>query len=167
MLTEGDTAPAFTLPGTSTEEDVLVKEYSLDDALANGPVVVNFYLFDFHPACTEQLCSLDNLSWFDIDEDITVFGVSTDRTFSHRRFAESEESGFTLLSDSDGSVADAFDVLYDEFEQHRLIAKRSAFVVDTDRRIEYAWSTEEPAERPDWAEVSEIVRGLRADDSGR
>ena len=165
MLTEGDTAPAFTLPGTSAEEDVLVKEYSLDDALANGPVVVNFYLFDFHPACTEQLCSLDNLSWFDIDEDITVFGLSTDRTFSHRRFAESEDIEFTLLSDSDGSVAESFGVLYDEFEQHRLIAKRSVFVVDADRRIEYAWSAEDPAEQPDWAEVSEVARGLLDDGS--
>jgi len=161
MLTEGDTVPEFTLPGTSIEEDVLVEEHDLTDVLDDSPVIVYFYLFDFHPECTEQLCSLDSLSWFDIDEDITVFGISTDRTFSHRQFAEAEDIGFTLLSDSDGSVADAFGVLYEEFQQHRLVARRSLFVIDTDGRITYAWSADDPNEQPDWTAAVEATRELQ------
>lgn len=160
MLTDGDTAPGFTLPGTSTGSDVLIEEHSLSDALDDGPVVVYFYLFDFHPACTEQLCSLDNLSWFDIGDDLTVFGVSTDRTFSHHQFAQAEDIGFTLLSDSDGSVADSFGVLYEEFQQHRLVAKRSVFVIDTDGRVQYGWSADDPTEHPDWETVSEVTQGV-------
>jgi peroxiredoxin len=69
-----------------------------------------------------------------------VFCISTDRSFSHRAFAETEELAFALLSDSDGSVAES----YEEFNGHKRIAKRSVFVVDTDGTIRYAWSTDDP-----------------------
>ena len=114
MLPEGTAAPGFTLPGTATDRDATeVSAYSLADALQRGPVVINFYLFDFHPACTEHMCSLHDLMWFDLDDRVTVFGISTDRSFSHRAFADAEDLAFALLSDSDGSVADSYDVFYE------------------------------------------------------
>jgi len=39
--------------------------------------------------------------WLDLDDRVTVFGISTDRTFSRRAFADTEELAFTLLPDSD------------------------------------------------------------------
>lgn len=163
MLREGENAPTFALPGTSIggESDALVEVYELSDALAEGPVILNFYLFDFHPECTEHVCDLNNLSWFDLDESVTVIAISTDRSFSHRQFAAAERLEYPLLSDSDGSVADAFGVLYDEFEHHRRIAKRSVFVIDADGVIQYAWSTDEPSILPDWSAVQEAVRACR------
>lgn len=159
-LSQGAKAPEFTLPGAPADRDQSIEQYALSDALATGPVIVSFYLFDFHPECTEQLCDLNNLSWFGIDEDVTTFAISTDRAFSHHRFSDSENFDFPLLSDSDGSVADAFGVLHSEFEHHRLIAKRSAFVIDSDGVVRYAWSTDEPTRHPDWGEVSDAVNAL-------
>jgi peroxiredoxin len=160
MLEPGTSAPNFVLPGVSAGADSAIEQYDLSDALADGPVIVNFYLFDFHPECTEQLCDLSNLSWFDINEDVTVFAISTDRSFSHRAFADAENLDFPLLSDSDGSVAEAFDVLYDEFQNHRRIAKRSVFVIDTDGIIQYAWSADEPTTQPDWSSVAEALTSV-------
>jgi peroxiredoxin len=162
MLDEGATAPAFSLPGATADGDA-VRAYDLDDALDDGPVVLNFYVFDFHPSCLEHLCALHELAWFDLDPDVTTFGISTDRSFSHRAFAESEDLGATLLSDSDGSVAEAYDVIYDEFEGHKRIAKRSVFVIDADRTIRYAWSTDDPSVQPDWSAVRDAISHL-ADD---
>lgn len=159
MLPTGTDAPDFALPGTDPDHEEPT-EYSLSTALDDGPVVVSFYLFDFHPACTEHMCDLHDLAWFDIDEDITVFGISTDRTFSHQAFAESQGLDVTLLSDSDGTVAEAYDALYDEFQEHKRIAKRSAYVVDTDGTVAYAWQTETPQEQPDWHGVKDTVDGL-------
>ncbi|MFC7074085.1 redoxin domain-containing protein [Halovenus rubra] len=159
MLSTGSAAPNFTLPGTSPDSDQPT-EYTLSAALETGPVVLNFYLFDFHPACTEHMCDLHELAWFDLNDDVTVFGISTDRTFSHQAFAESEELDIRLLSDSDGTVAEAYDALYDEFKGHKRIAKRSVYVVDTAGNIAYAWQTESPQEQPDWSEVRDALDSL-------
>ena len=158
MLPEGTAAPAFTLPGTAMDRDATeMSTYSLTDALERGPVILNFYLFDFHPECTEHMCSLHDLLWFDLDDRVTVFGISTDRSFSHRAFADTEELAFTLLSDSDGSVAEDYDVFYEEFNGHKRIAKRSVFVVDTDGTIRYAWSTDDPTVQPNFSEVKAVL----------
>lgn len=163
MLPEGTAAPAFTLPGTAMDRDATdVSQFSLADALREGPVILNFYLFDFHPECTEHMCALHDLLWFDLDDRVTVFGISTDRSFSHRAFADAEELAFALLSDSDGSVAESYDVFYEEFNGHKRIAKRSVFVVDTDGTIRYAWSTDDPTVQPNLAEVRETLDEVRA-----
>lgn len=158
MLQEGSMAPDFALPGTSSRQhQTEISEFALAEALEHGPVVLNFYLFDFHPACTENMCDLHDLAWFDLDEAVTVFGISTDRSFSHRAFADHEDLAFALLSDSDGSVAEAYDVLYEEFNGHKQIAKRSVFLVDRDDVIRYAWSTNDPTVQPDWSAVNQAL----------
>jgi peroxiredoxin len=159
MLQDGVDAPAFQLPGTEGESGTL-QEYSLTDALADGPVLLNFYLFDFNPQCTDHVCSIRDAAWFELDDRVTVFGISTDRTFSHAAFAEQEGLQFPLLSDSDGSVAEEYDVLYDEFQGHKRIAKRSVFLVDSEEVIRYAWSTDEPEEQPEWTAVQDAVDDL-------
>lgn len=162
MIEEGDHAPEFALPGSPPDGDGSeIETYSLAEATDRGPAVLNFYLFDFHPACTENVCDLHNLAWFDLADDVTVFGVSTDRTFSHGAFADAEDLGFALLSDSDGSVAESYGVLYEEFGGHHRIAKRSAFVVDQAGVVRYAWSTDEPTVQPDWSAVELAVKRAR------
>jgi peroxiredoxin len=123
---------------------------------------VSFYLFDFHPACTDHMCALHDLAWMDLEDDVTVFGISTDKSFSHRAFADSENLEFRLLSDSDGTVAEEYDVLYDEFKNHKRVSKRSVFVVDTDQTVRYAWATEDPRTLPDWDPVRDVIGDLKA-----
>ena len=161
MLQEGAEAPGFSLPGTDDAGSEL-REYNLADALDAGPVLVNFYVFDFHPQCTDHVCSLHDVAWFELDDRLTVFGISTDRTFSHSAFARQEGLTFPLLSDSDGNVAEAYDVLFDEFQGHKRIAKRSVFLVDTDGTVRFAWSTEDPTTQPDWGAVKDAVDALDA-----
>jgi peroxiredoxin len=164
MLPEGAEAADFELPGTNDDSDaVVVTQYSLRDALEEGPVLLSFYLFDFHPACTEHMCSLHDLAWVDLDDDVTVFGVSTDKSFSHQAFGDSENLDVTLLSDSDGSVAEEYGVLYEEFNGHKRVSKRSVFVIDTDRTVRYAWSTDDPQVQPDWGPALEALEAVRAE----
>ena len=159
MVNIGDTAPSFELPGTGGS-DADVPTYSLGEALEGGPVVLGFYAFDFHPGCTEQLCSIRDLSWFDINPDVSVFGISTDRVFSHQKFAEQHDIEFPLLSDSDGRVAESYGVLRDELLGHRRVSKRAMFLLDTDGTVRYRWAGEDPEAIPDLTPLHEAFEAL-------
>lgn len=159
MIAEGSQAPTFEVPGTA-EGSEQFEQYRLAEARSDGPVLLNFYLFDFNTACTDHVCSIHDLAWFNLDDKLSVFGISTDRTFSHAAFARQEDVQFPLLSDSDGSVAKEYGVLYEEFRGHKRIAKRSVFLIDTDGVVQYAWCADSPDEQPDWSAVKTAVDQL-------
>lgn len=150
----GDTAPEFALPGTADDG---VAEYRLSGHLDDGPVVLAFYAFDFHPSCTEELCDIRDLEWFGLMDGVTVFGLSTDRAFSHAAFAREYGLDFPLLSDSDGGVSEAYGVLYDEVKGHRRVSKRAIIIVDKTGGIRYRWVADELAQQPDWREIQAVL----------
>ncbi|CAM3958335.1 MULTISPECIES: thioredoxin-dependent thiol peroxidase [Shewanella] len=103
-LTQGEMAPNFTLQNQADET------VSLSDALKQGPVLVYFYPKALTPGCTVQACGLRD-SKPDLDtQKVTVFGISPDPVAKLARFADKHELNFSLLSDEDHSVADAFGV---------------------------------------------------------
>lgn len=158
-LREGDQAPDFTLPGTDRDgAPEEIRNFSLREATRDGPAIVTFYLFDFNPTCSDHLCGLRDAGWFDLLPETSVLAISTDRTFSHRAFADHHELNFPLLSDSDGGVSEEHGVIYDEFKRHRRIAKRAVFVVDQARTVQYAWATDDPQQLPNWAAVLETFK---------
>ena len=65
--------------------------------------------------------------------DTVVFGISTDPLETNKKFAESLELEFVLLSDEDGSVAGSYDALI----EGRNMANRVTFVVGKDGKIAY------------------------------
>lgn len=70
------------------------------------------------------------------------------------------------MSDGDGSIARAYGVLEDEsVDGHRTVARRSVFVVDADRTVRYAWSTEDPRELPDLEAIRSAIEAASDDDT--
>lgn len=112
-------------------------------------VVLVFYPFDFHPACTDQWCSLRDADWLTLLEDVVVLGVGSDAAYAHREYANKHNIQFPILSDTDGAVSRAYDVLVDEFEGHSDVPGRATFVIDPDRTIQFAWSADGPEQQPD------------------
>jgi len=157
MIVEGDAAPDFVLPGTDGDE---VREYMVADAARDGPVVLAFYLFDFHPTCTEEICTLQDLGWFTVHPDASVLAVGTDSAFSHQAFAREHGVEFPLLSDSDGAVSERYGVCYDEFQGHRAVPQRAVFVLDEGMRVRYRWVADDPRELPDWDAVQTVLENL-------
>ncbi|MCE9678554.1 thioredoxin-dependent thiol peroxidase [Shewanella sp. AS1] len=103
-LTTGDQAPLFTLQnqdGAST---------SLKEALQKGPVLVYFYPKALTPGCTVQACGLRDSQNALNELNVTVFGISPDPVAKLNRFTDKHQLNFSLLSDEDHSVADAFGV---------------------------------------------------------
>jgi Peroxiredoxin len=156
MVDVGDEAPGFELPGTADGE---IGTHRLEDALADGPTVLAFYIFDFHPACTREWCTLRDASWLTLLEDVTVLGIGTDHAFSHRQFADDLDLVTPLLSDSDGTVSERYGVLYDELNGHRRVSKRAVFVISPDGVVRYRWVADDPQEQPNLDSVRQALDG--------
>jgi len=97
----GSPAPDFTLPTDGG------KKISLKD-LKGKNVVLYFYPKDDTPGCTREACAFrDNLPKF-TSSDATVIGVSRDSGESHDQFKAKYQLPFTLASDVDGKLSEAF-----------------------------------------------------------
>jgi peroxiredoxin len=71
-------------------------------------LVLVFYPLDFHPAYTDQWCSLRDADWLTLLEDIVVLGIGADGASTHRQYADKHSIQFPLLSDSDGQINQAY-----------------------------------------------------------
>jgi peroxiredoxin len=155
MLQVGQEAPQFALPGTVGDQ---IQEHTLTEFTEHGwAVVLVFYPFDFHPSCTSQLCLLRDAEDLSLSENTVVLGFSTDSVHSHQAFAQQNRIDFPLLSDSDGTVCEAYDVLLDELEGHCRVARSALFVVGPDKQVQYAWQSETPSDKPDLEAVAKAT----------
>ena len=101
MIRPGDSAPPFALTDASG------RRISLSD-FAGKHVVLYFYPKDDTPGCTKEACGFRD-AWDDLQEmGAVVLGVSPDAAASHTRFAQKYRLPFTLLSDPDHRVMEAY-----------------------------------------------------------
>src|SRR5919205_4074163 len=130
MVKEGDAAPEF------ESRDAEGNTIRLSD-LRGQKVALYFYPKDDTPGCTKQACSLRD-GYAELQRHgIKVIGVSLDDEKSHRKFAEKYSLPFTLLADTDHSVADAYGVYGEKQFMGRKYTgvSRTTFLIDEDGRI--------------------------------
>jgi peroxiredoxin len=159
MLSEGDAAPDFDLPGTEGEE---VRLYRLSEFTAEGPVLLSFYPFDFAPTCTREVCGLRDTEWFEFVDELDILAVSTDGPFAHMEFIDAYNLRFPLLSDTDATVAERYGTVHDEWNGFERIMQRSTFLLDTDLTVRHVAATEDPLADPDLDPIREAVGKLDA-----
>src|SRR3954470_2086109 len=133
-LTAGQPAPDFELLDADERPLSLMQ-------LRGQRVVLYFYPAALTPGCTTQACDFrDNLAVLR-DADLTVVGVSPDLPAKLRKFRETHDLPFTLLSDPDHRVLEA----YGAWGEKKLYGKtvtgviRSTVVVDAQGRVEHAF----------------------------
>jgi len=68
-----------------------------------------------------------------IDSNTVIYGISADDLETNKKFAQSLNLDFALLSDTSGEVATKFGV----FNAERKIANRKTFLVDTDGKVQF------------------------------
>lgn len=89
-------------------------------------LVIYFYPKDETPGCTKEACAFrDSYSDF-VDAGAEVIGISRDDASSHAGFKSHHNLPFTLLSDPDGKVAEAWGVK----KTFGLLPGRVTFVFD-------------------------------------
>ena len=129
QLSDGDAAPAFTLP------DADGKNVSLAD-FRGQRVIVYFYPAAMTPGCTTQAidftAAMDELD----AAGLRVIGISPDAQEKLIQFRELESVGFPLLSDPDRSTLNAYGAYGEKLLYGKLIQGviRSTFVIDVDQK---------------------------------
>ena len=101
MLEVGTTE--FTLPDQNGEMKSLA-DYR------GQKVILYFYPKDMTAGCTKQACAFGELYPQFREKGAVVLGVSKDSVKSHKRFEEKYGLPFTLLSDPEKEVIQAYDV---------------------------------------------------------
>ncbi len=101
MLAPGSVAPDFTLLDQNGDP------HSLSD-YRGTKVILYFYPRDNTPGCTKQACGFAERYPQIQERGAVVLGVSKDTVASHKRFEEKHGLPFTLLSDPEHEVLEAY-----------------------------------------------------------
>ncbi len=102
-LKTGSTPPAIE---TTDQND---QPFSLKNQKGKK-VVLYFYPKDDTPGCTKEACSFRDHHENLIANGYTIVGVSPDSAAQHRKFIAKYNLPFTLLPDTDHSIAEAYGV---------------------------------------------------------
>ena len=139
MLKEGSTAPAF------KTKDANGQTVSLKD-LRGQRVVLYFYPKDDTPGCTKEACSFrDAFSQYK-KKGIAVLGVSPDSEAKHQKFVTKYKLPFTLLADTDKSIAEAYGVWGEKKFMGRTYmgVHRTTFLIDEKGKIKKIFEKVKP-----------------------
>jgi peroxiredoxin Q/BCP len=141
-ISEGKKAPGFTLPDASG------RPVSLED-FKGKDVVVYFYPKDDTPGCTKEACGFRDL-WKELQRaGVVVLGVSADSPDTHTKFAAKYRLPFTLLSDSDRTVMEAWGA----WGEKMMYGKKTTGVIRST-----AWIGRDGVVRKHWKRVSDAAK---------
>lgn len=113
-------------------------------------VVLYFYPKDNTPGCTQQACTFKAMYDQFKSNEIEVIGVSKDSIASHTKFIAKYELPFTLLSDPETAMIQAYDV----WKEKKMMGKtymgivRSTYIIDEEGMILHALEKVNPQKNP-------------------
>ncbi|MDH3739048.1 MAG: thioredoxin-dependent thiol peroxidase [Alphaproteobacteria bacterium] len=133
-VSEGDKAPAFSMT-TDGGGSVSLKD------LKGQTVVLYFYPKDNTPGCTKEACAFRDLMPDFSDIDAAIIGVSKDSVKRHDNFKAKYELPFTLASDDDGSVCEAFSTWVQKklYGREYMGIERATFLIDGKGVVRKVW----------------------------
>jgi peroxiredoxin len=161
-LAVGTKAPDFSLSSKTADGP---KQIKLSDNFGKTNTLLLFFPMAFTGTCTTEMCGLTpelpNYSGM----NATIYGISGDNPFAQEAWAKKENIAVPLLSDYEHKVAKQYDVMYDSFLPPNLpmggVAKRSAFIIDRDGVIQYAESTDDARELPNFDKIKAKLGELK------
>lgn len=135
-------APGFTLP----DETGTLR--SLNDYRGTW-LLIYFYPKAMTPGCTVQACTVRDNGELLKQLGVTVVGVSPDKPTLLKKFIEKEQLNFTLLSDSDHKMADAYGAWQEKSMYGRTYMgmARMSVLVDPAGVVRMVWPKVTPAQQ--------------------
>jgi peroxiredoxin Q/BCP len=149
-LVVGAKAPSFSAPDQSG------KIVSLAD-FKGKTVVLYFYPKDDTPGCTVEACSFRDEHAAFKKKGAVVIGVSPDNAKKHMAFIEKFSLPFTLLSDADHKICEAYKTWVEKsmYGKKYIGVERSTFVIGPDGKLTAIYRKVKPAEH-----TAEVLAGL-------
>jgi peroxiredoxin Q/BCP len=132
-------APDFTLPDQNGEPVKL-------SALKGKPIVLFFYPRANTPGCTVEACGFRDQYGKLSRAGLVVLGISPDTPKAQKKFEEKFELPYTLLADSEKTVAKLFDVLKEKnmYGKKVIGIERTTFFIDAKGSIAQVWRKVKP-----------------------
>jgi thioredoxin-dependent peroxiredoxin len=139
MISPGDKAPNFTLPDQHGDAVRL-------SSLRGRKVVLYFYPKADTPGCTTQACGVRDHAADYAGLGAVVLGVSRDPVERIAAFDGKHSLGFTLLSDADHAVAEAYGVWVEKSMYGRKFMgmQRATFVIDPKGKVTHVFPKVSP-----------------------
>ncbi|MBQ6374737.1 MAG: peroxiredoxin [Clostridia bacterium] len=143
MLSIGTVAPDFELPDQNGETHRL-SEYR------GRRVILYFYPKDNTSGCTRQACGFAELYPQIAEKGAVVLGVSKDTVASHKKFEQGYGLPFTLLSDVDKAVIQAYDCWKEKKNYGKVTmgVVRTTYLIDENGVIVQALDKVKAADNP-------------------
>ncbi len=143
MLEVGTKAPSFALPDQDGNVHTL-EEYR------GKKVVLYFYPKDNTPGCTKQACGFAELYPQFQEKGSVVLGISKDTVASHKKFQEKYGLPFTILSDTEKEVIQAYDVWKEKTMYGKKVfgVVRTTYLIDEEGTIVKAFGKVKAADNP-------------------
>ena len=143
MLEVGTKAPDFTLPDQNGELKSL-------NSFLGQKVVLYFYPKDMTAGCSKQACAFGDLYPQFREKGAVVIGISKDTVASHKKFEQKYGLPFTLLSDTEKEVLQAYDVWKEKKSSGKVTMGviRTTYLIDEDGIIVKAFSKVKAADNP-------------------
>lgn len=144
MLEVGTKAPEFTLPDQNGEMHSL-KDYR------GKKVILYFYPRDNTPGCTKQACGYSERYSAFLEKGVEIIGISKDGVASHKKFEEKQNLKFTILSDKELEVIQAYDVWKEKknYGKVSMGVVRTTYLIDEEGIIVRANDKVKAAEDPE------------------
>jgi thioredoxin-dependent peroxiredoxin len=138
-LNEGDMAPKFTATTNGGGKAALTD-------FKGKHVLLYFYPRDDTPGCTKEACAFrDHFAKFR-KQGAVVLGVSIDPVKAHDKFVAKYKLPFTLLSDEDKKIVQAYGVWGEKsfLGKKYMGTHRVTFLIGPDGRIKKIWRKVKP-----------------------
>ncbi|CAJ0865598.1 Putative peroxiredoxin bcp [freshwater sediment metagenome] len=134
VLTEGDSAPAFSLPGAGGETVSLA-------ALKGKKIVLYFYPKDDTSGCTKEAIEFNGLREKFAKAKTVVVGMSPDSVKSHDKFREKYELALPLAADENKEILSAYGVWVEKsmYGRKYMGVERTTFLIDAKGKIAKIW----------------------------
>jgi peroxiredoxin Q/BCP len=134
LISEGDRAPAFTLPGAGLEKISLAK-------FKGKKVVLYFYPKDDTSGCTKESIEFNELKDKFARAGTLVIGLSPDPVAKHVKFQEKYHLSQPLASDESKETLLAYGVWIEKsmYGRKYMGVERSTFLIDEKGKIAKIW----------------------------
>ena len=130
----GNRAPEFNLPtdggGTLASKGLKGKK-----------VVLYFYPKDMTSGCTKESIAFAEASPTFEQTGVTIVGISKDSIARHDKFKAKHDLPFTLLSDTDGTLCEAYGVWVEKslYGRKYMGIERATFLIDEKGVVRKTW----------------------------
>lgn len=156
-ITVGSAAPDFKLKGFANPEAAQMEEFTLSQYRGKKNVVLLFFPLVYTPVCTAEMCNMrDTISQYN-DLKAQIIGLSVDNPFAQKAWSKENKLNFPIVSDFNKDVSKAYGAMYEELIGFKGVSKRSAFVIDMNGTVKYAWVSDDAKQMPNFADIQKAL----------